>query len=47
MKPVEHLERPRRALRGGDLEPFVLLELPAHNPGCCVIGLTHSSGTFV
>ena len=32
---------------GGYLEPFVLLEPPAHNTGCCVIGLTYSSGTFV
>ena len=33
---------------GGYLEPFVLLEPPAHNPGCsCVLGLTDSSGTFV
>ena len=32
---------------GGYLEPFVLLEPPAHNPGCCVIGLTYSFGTFV
>ena len=48
MKPVEAtLGRPRRALRGGYLEPFVLLEPPAHNTGCCVIGLTYSSGTFV
>ena len=31
---------------GGYLEPFVLLEPPAHYPGC-VIGLTYSSGTFV
>ena len=48
MKPVEAtLGRPRRAPRGY-LEPFVLLEPPAHNPGCsCVIGLTDSSGTFV
>ena len=44
MKPVG---RPRRALRGGYLEPFVLLERPAHNTRCCVIGLTYSSGTFV
>ena len=30
--------RPRRAPRGGYLEPIVLLEPPAHNPGCsCVI----------
>ena len=28
---------------GGYLEPFVLLEPPAHNTGCCVIGLTYSS----
>ena len=42
-----YLERPRRAPRGY-LEPFVLLEPPAHNPGCsCVMGLTDSSGTFV
>ena len=34
-------------MRGGYLEPFVLLEPPAHNTGCCVIGLTYSSGTFV
>ena len=46
MRPV-HLGRPRRALRGGYLAPFVLLEPPAHNPGCCVIALTYSSGTFV
>ena len=32
---------------GGYLEPFVLLEPPAHNTGCCVIGLTYSSGTFI
>ena len=32
---------------GGYLEPLVLLEPPAHNPECCVIGLTYSSGTFV
>ena len=32
---------------GGYLEPFVLLEPPAHNTGCCVIGLTYSSATFV
>ena len=33
---------------GGYLEPLVLLEPPAHNPGCsCVLGLTDSSGTFV
>ena len=45
MKPVEAtLGRPRRALRGGYLEPFVLLEPPAHNTGCCVI---YNSGTFV
>ena len=47
MKPVEATGRPRRALRGGYLEPFVLLEPPAHNTACCVIGLTYSSGTFV
>ena len=49
MKPVEATwEGPRRALRGGYLEPLVLLEPPAHNPGCsCVLGLTYSSGTFV
>ena len=34
-------------LRGGYLEPLVLLEPPAHNTGCCIIGLTYSSGTFV
>ena len=32
---------------GRYLEPFVLLEPPAHNTGSCVIGLTYSSGTFV
>ena len=32
---------------GGYLEPFYVLEPPAHNTGCCVIGLTYSSGTFV
>ena len=33
---------------GGYLEPLVLLEPPAHNPGCsCVLGLTDSSGTSV
>ena len=42
-----HLGRPRRALSGGYPEPFVLLKPPAHNTGCCVIGLTYSSGTFV
>ena len=49
MKPVEAtLGRPRRAPRGEYLEPLVLLEPPAHNPGCsCVLGLTDSSGTFV
>ena len=48
MKPVEATGRPRRALRGGYLEPLLLLESPAHNPGCsCVLGLTDSSGTFV
>ena len=47
MKPVEAtLEGGVRW--GGYLEPFVLLEPPAHNPGCsCVLGLTDSSGTFV
>ena len=47
MKPVEAtLEG--RGVRGGYLEPLVLLEPPAHNPGCsCVLGLTDSSGTFV
>ena len=49
MKPVEATLEGRGVRRGGgNLEPFVLLEPPAHNPGCsCVIGLTYSSGTFV
>ena len=34
MKPVEATWEGRRAPRGGYLEPFVLLEPPAHNPGC-------------
>ena len=30
---------------GGFLEPFILLEPPAHNPACnCVIGLIYNSG---
>ena len=32
---------------GGYLEPLVLLEPPAHNTGCCVLGLACSSGTSV
>ena len=41
------MRRPLHAPRGY-LEPFVLLEPPAHNPGCrCVLGLTDSSGTLV
>ena len=49
MKPVEAIWEGRGVRRGGGyLEPFVLLEPPAHNPGCsCVTGLTYSSGTFV
>ena len=47
MKPVEATWEGRRAPRGEYLEPFVLLEPPAHNTGCCVISLTDSSGTFV
>ena len=49
MKPVEATLEGRGVRRGGGyLEPFVLLEPPAHNPGCsCVLGLTYSSGTFV
>ena len=43
---LAYLTRQRRALRGGYLEPFVLLEPLAHNPGC-MLGLTDSSGTFV
>ena len=47
MKPVEAWKAAACA-EGGYLEPFVLLEPPAHNPGCsCVTGLTYSSGTFV
>ena len=39
MKPVEATWE-GRVRRGGYLEPFVLLEPPAHNPGCsCVIGM--------
>ena len=47
MKPVEATLEGRGVRWGGYLEPFVLLEPPAHNTGCCVIGLTYSSGTFV
>ena len=49
MKPVEATWEGRGVRRGGGyLEPLVLLEPPAHNPGCsCVLGLTDSSGTFV
>ena len=43
MKPVEATLEGRGVRRG----PYVLLEPPAHNTGCCVIGLTYSSGTFV
>ena len=46
MRPVE-VWKAAACAEGGYLEPFVLLEPPAHNPGCCVIGLTYSSGTFV
>ena len=47
MKPVEATWEGRGGRRGGYLEPFVVLEPPAHNPGCsCVLGLT-DSGTFV
>ena len=47
-KPVEATWEGRGVRRGVYLEPFVLLEPPAHNPGCsCAIGLTYSSGTFV
>ena len=47
-KAMEKLMKPVEATRGGYLEPFVLLEPPAHNPGCsCALGLTDSSGTFV
>ena len=45
-KAMEKLMKP--VAPRGYLEPFVLLEPPAHNPGCsCVLGLTDSSGTFV
>ena len=38
MKPVEATWEGRRAPRGGYLEPLVLLEPPAHNPGsACLI----------
>ena len=48
MKPVEATLEGRGVRSGGGyLEPFVLLEPPAHNTGCCVIGLAYSSGTFV
>ena len=48
MKPVEATWEGRGVRRGGGYhEPFVLLEPPAHNPGCsCVLGLTDSSGTL-
>ena len=43
MKPVG---KAAACAEGGCLEPFVLLEPPAHNAGCsCVIGLTYRSGT--
>ena len=47
MKPVKPPWKAAACAEGGYLEPFVLLEPPAHNTGCCVIGLTYSSGTFV
>ena len=49
MKPAEATWDGRGVRPGGGyLEPLVLLEPPAHNPGCsCVLGLTDSSGTFV
>ena len=48
MKPVEATWEGRGVRRArGYLEPLVLLEPPAHNTGCCVIGLTSSFGTFV
>ena len=48
MKPVEATLEAAACAEGGYLEPLVLLEPPAHNPGCsCVLGLTDSSGTFV
>ena len=46
MKPVEATLEGRGVRWGGHLEPFVLLEPPARNPGCCVIGLTYSCGTL-
>ena len=47
MKPLEPPWKAAACAGGGYLEPFVLLEPPAHNTGCCVMGLTYSPGTFV
>ena len=40
MKPLKPPGKAAACAEGGYLEPFVLLEAPAHNPGCsCAIGL--------
>ena len=49
MKPAEAIWEGRGVRRGGGyLEPFVLLEPPARNPGSnCVLDLIDISGIFI